>query len=144
MRAEQIVLEITEHAHVKDYDHLLLALQPYRSRGIRLAVDDAGAGYSSLQHILQIRPDFIKLDAALTRHIDLDPARKALALALVAFARDTGSWIVAEGVETSSELKTLRSIGIDRAQGYFLGRPTPFRHAAKLIDRHMPAANRAA
>jgi EAL domain-containing protein (putative c-di-GMP-specific phosphodiesterase class I) len=137
--AERIVLEITEHAHVEDYDALLCALEPLRKNGVRLAVDDAGAGYSGLQHILQIRPDFIKLDMALTRHIDLDPARRALASALVAFARDTGSRIIAEGVETASELNTLRGIGIEKAQGYFLGRPMPIGDAVKLLRRQMVA-----
>jgi EAL domain-containing protein (putative c-di-GMP-specific phosphodiesterase class I) len=139
--AEQIVLEITEHAHIEDYERLLRALHPLRVRGVRLAVDDAGAGYSGLQHILQIHPDFIKLDMALTRNINLDPARKALAAALVAFARDTGSRIIAEGVETESELNALRRIGIEKAQGYFLGRPMPFDDAVKLLDRKMPATS---
>jgi len=133
MPAERIVLEITEHAHVDDYEGLLRALEPLRSRGVRLAVDDAGAGFSSLQHILQLRPDVIKLDMALTRHINLDPARRALASALVAFARNTNSRIVAEGVETASELEALRAIGIEKAQGYFLGRPMPFDDATKLV-----------
>jgi EAL domain-containing protein (putative c-di-GMP-specific phosphodiesterase class I) len=142
--AGQIVLEITEHAHIADYERLLAALHPLRARGMRLAVDDAGAGYSGLQHILQIHPDFIKLDIALTRNINLDPARKALAAALVGFARDTGSGIIAEGVETESELNALRSIGVDKAQGYFLGRPMPFADAAKLLDRKEPATTQVA
>jgi EAL domain-containing protein (putative c-di-GMP-specific phosphodiesterase class I) len=144
MPAERIVLEITEHAHVEDYEGLLRALEPLRSRGVRLAVDDAGAGFSSLQHILQLRPDVIKLDMALTRHINLDPARRALASALVAFARNTNSGIVAEGVETASELEALRAIGIEKAQGYFLGRPMPFDDAAKLVVREAIAATRVA
>jgi len=144
MPAERIVLEITEHAHVEDYDGLSRALAPLRSRGVRLAVDDAGAGFSSLQHILQLRPDLIKLDMALTRNINLDPARRALASALVAFARNTNSRIIAEGVETASELDALRSIGIEKAQGYFLGRPMPFDAAAKLVRPAVPVANRVA
>jgi EAL domain-containing protein (putative c-di-GMP-specific phosphodiesterase class I) len=142
--AQRIVLEITEHAHVEDYDALLRALYPLRNNGMRLAVDDAGAGYSGLQHILQIHPDLIKLDMALTRHIDIDPARKALAAAMVAFARDTGSCIIAEGVETVSELNTLRSIGIENAQGYFLGRPMPINDAMTLLQRQKPAAQHVA
>jgi len=144
MPAERIVLEITEHAHVEDYEGLLRALEPLRSRGVRLAVDDAGAGFSSLQHILQLRPDVIKLDMALTRHINLDPARRALASALVAFARNTNSRIVAEGVETASELEALRAIGIEKAQGYFLGRPMPFDDAAKLVGQAPLTASRVA
>jgi EAL domain-containing protein (putative c-di-GMP-specific phosphodiesterase class I) len=144
MPAERIVLEITEHAHVEDYAGLQRALEPLRSRGVRLAVDDAGAGFSSLQHILQLRPDVIKLDMALTRHIHLDPARRALASALVAFARNTNSRIVAEGVETASELEALRAIGIEKAQGYFLGRPMPFDDATKLIGQTALTASRVA
>jgi EAL domain-containing protein (putative c-di-GMP-specific phosphodiesterase class I) len=144
MPAERIVLEVTEHAHVDDYDCLLRALQPLRIDGLRLAVDDAGAGYSSLQHILQLQPDLIKLDMALTRNIDLDPARWALASALVVFARETGSRIIAEGVETESELKALRSVGIENAQGFLLGRPMPFDAATKLFNRDAPSANHVA
>jgi EAL domain-containing protein (putative c-di-GMP-specific phosphodiesterase class I) len=119
----QVVLEVTEHASVACYGGLVERLAALRGRGVRLAVDDAGAGYSGLHHILQLRPDLIKLDMALTRDIDSDPARQALAAALVAFAYETDSRIIAEGVETAQELETLRSLGIDRAQGYLLGRP---------------------
>ncbi|MCF8478361.1 MAG: EAL domain-containing protein [Pseudolabrys sp.] len=131
--AERIVLEITEHAYVPDYDALLDALKAPRARGVRLAVDDAGAGYSSLQHILHLQPDIIKLDMALTRNTDLDPARRALASALIQFARDTGCRIIAEGVETASELKTLKTLGVEKAQGYYLGRPMPLEGALRLL-----------
>jgi EAL domain-containing protein (putative c-di-GMP-specific phosphodiesterase class I) len=109
-------------------------LQPLRQCGLKLAVDDAGAGYSSLRHILNLRPDFIKLDVDLIRHIDLDPARRALASALIAFARDTSSNIIAEGVETVSEFATLQSLGVEQAQGYFLGRPMPLDKALQSIE----------
>ena len=130
--AERIVLEITEHARVADYGALLDALRLHRSRGVRLAVDDTGAGYSSLQHIVRLRPDLIKLDMNLTRNIDDDPARQALTAALTMFARDTGSGVIAECVETASQLATLRAIGVDLAQGYFLGRPAPLDEAVRL------------
>ena len=144
MPAERIVLEITEHAHVENYDSLMHALQLLRNQGVRLAVDDAGAGYSSLQHILQLRPDLIKLDMRLVRNIDRDPARRALASALVLFARETGSQIIAEGVETAFELNALQSIGIERAQGYFLGRPMSLEEAKMLFNRERQLANRVA
>lgn len=144
MPAERIVLEITEHAHVEDYDRLLRALQSLRIRGMRIAVDDAGAGYSSLQHILQLQPDLIKLDMGITRHIDLDMARRALASALVVFAADTGSSIIAEGVETASELRALQNIGVEKAQGYFLGRPMSRDDAVMLLGRNPPASIRIA
>jgi EAL domain-containing protein (putative c-di-GMP-specific phosphodiesterase class I) len=120
---DRFVIELTENATVDDYDGLAEALRPLRARGFRLAVDDAGAGYASMQHILQLRPDIIKLDMNLTRDIDSDPARKALAAALIGFAHDVGSQIVAEGVETEGELRTLQVLGVDAVQGYLIGRP---------------------
>ena len=131
---ERIVLEITEHAEVEDYQRLLDVLQRQRASGMKLAVDDAGSGYSSLRHILNLRPDFIKLDMDLIRHIDLDPARRALTSALIGFARDTDSCIIAEGVETASEFATLRTLGVEQAQGYFLGRPLPLGQALRSIE----------
>jgi EAL domain-containing protein (putative c-di-GMP-specific phosphodiesterase class I) len=130
---DRIVIEITEHTDVEDYDGLLRTLRPLRQRGLRLAVDDAGAGYSSLRHILNLRPDFIKLDMELVRNIDLDPARRALASALIAFARDTDSCIIAEGVETPSEFAALQTLGVEQAQGYYLGRPMPIDAAMRSI-----------
>jgi EAL domain-containing protein (putative c-di-GMP-specific phosphodiesterase class I) len=122
---DRLVVEITENATVENYGTLVEALRPLRERGFRFAVDDAGAGYSSMQHILQLRPDFIKLDMSLTRDIDRDPARRALADALIGFAHDVGSRIVAEGVETQEELRTLQRLGADAVQGYLIGRPRP-------------------
>ena len=118
-------MEVTEHEAISAYDELTKALGPLQKRGLRVAVDDAGAGYATFQHILRLKPDMIKLDMAITRDIDQDPARRALATALIAFARDTGSVLVAEGVETDGELDALRSLGITVAQGYHLGRPGP-------------------
>ena len=121
-----LVIELTENATVDDYDALSEALRPLRARGFRLAVDDAGAGYASMQHILRLRPDIIKLDMNLTRDIDSDPARRALAAALIGFAHDVGSLIVAEGVETEEELRVLQALGADAVQGYLIGRPQPW------------------
>lgn len=128
----RLIVELTEHATVCDYEELLAALRPLREAGLRLAIDDAGAGYSSLRHILNMRPEFIKLDIGLTQNIDLDPARKALARALVVFAQDTGSRIIAEGVERQSELDALRSIGVKKVQGYLLGRPMDLEQGLRL------------
>lgn len=122
---ERIVIEVTEHAPIGDYQALLEALDGLRSLGVRLAIDDAGAGYASLKHILQLSPDFIKLDVALTQGIDTDTARRALAKALIAFASETGTVIVAEGIETQEELDALRALGVTYGQGYYLGRPGP-------------------
>jgi EAL domain-containing protein (putative c-di-GMP-specific phosphodiesterase class I) len=128
----RVVLEITEHTTVEDYAKLHEVLRPLRERGMRLSIDDAGAGYSSFRHILRLRPDFIKLDISLTRDIDSDRGRRALAAALIGFARETGAELIAEGVETESELATLRKLGVHKAQGYLLGRPAPFETAQRL------------
>lgn len=134
MPLERLGLEITEHALISDYDSIKRVLQPLRKRGLRLAVDDAGAGYSSLRHILNLKPDLIKLDLGLIRSIDRDADRRALASALIAFSRQTGSRIVAEGVETAQELSALRKLGVEKAQGYLLGRPMPLPEAATTFN----------
>jgi len=121
----RLVIELTEHAVVDDYDALSEALSPLRARGMRLAVDDTGSGFSSLRHILTLRPDIIKLDLALTRHIHADPVRRALASALTSFAGEIDATLVAEGIESDDELQTLRRLGIGWGQGFFLGRPGP-------------------
>jgi EAL domain-containing protein (putative c-di-GMP-specific phosphodiesterase class I) len=127
----RIVLEITEHASVVDYDALVRALAPLRARGLRLAVDDAGAGYASFRHILSLQPDVIKLDISLTRSIDAHEGRRALTAAFVGFAHETGCRLVAEGVETEAELATLRALGVHQVQGYFTGRPVPLDEAVR-------------
>jgi len=121
----RLMLEVTEHACVQDYALLAEALEPLRSKGLRLAVDDAGAGYASFRHILKLKPDVIKLDSSLIRNIDSDTGSRALAAALIRFAEETGCKVVAEGVETREELAMLRRLEVNKAQGYLLGRPMP-------------------
>jgi EAL domain-containing protein (putative c-di-GMP-specific phosphodiesterase class I)/CheY-like chemotaxis protein len=120
----QVVVEVTEHAPVDDYGVLRERLDELASAGIRLAVDDAGAGYASLRHILELRPDVIKLDISLTRHIHRAPPQRALAAALVTFAREIDAAIVAEGVESADEVLTLIDLGVRYAQGYHFARPS--------------------
>jgi EAL domain-containing protein (putative c-di-GMP-specific phosphodiesterase class I) len=120
---KRLVLEITEHAVIDDYAPLLAMLAPLRERGLRLAVDDAGSGYASMRHILALQPDLIKLDISLIRNIDRDPGRRALAAALILFADQTSSEVVAEGVENERELAVLLELGVQKAQGYLLGYP---------------------
>jgi len=90
---------------------------------VRISVDDAGAGYASLRHILELQPDFVKLDIGLVHQIDADPARQALAAGLHHYAAEAGNTLIAEGVETPAECSTLHRLGIPLAQGFFLGRP---------------------
>jgi EAL domain-containing protein (putative c-di-GMP-specific phosphodiesterase class I) len=119
-----IVIEITEHAPVGSYAGLKAALEGLR-RHLRIAVDDAGAGYAGLQHILEIRPDIVKLDISLVRGVDADPIRRALISSMVTFGRETGGVLLAEGIETEAERATLLGLGVTLGQGYLLGRPAP-------------------
>ena len=90
---------------------------------MRIAVDDAGAGYAGLQHILRLRPDIVKLDQGLTGGIDTDAAKRALATSMVSFAREIGAVLVAEGIETPEQLDVLRDLGVSWGQGFLLGLP---------------------
>ncbi len=121
----RVQLELTEQSPVDDYDALLAALAVLRARGVVIAVDDAGAGYADLRHILRVAPDVIKLDMALSRDIDTDPARAALASSLVQFAGRVDARLVAEGVETAPELATLAGLGVGLVQGHLLAPPGP-------------------
>lgn len=120
-----VVIELTEHERIVDYGPINDTIDAFRERGARLAVDDTGAGFASLHHILKLKPDFIKLDRMLVTDIDSDPARRSLTRALVTFAEETGAALIAEGIETVAELATLRELGVHCGQGYYLGRPQP-------------------
>jgi EAL domain-containing protein (putative c-di-GMP-specific phosphodiesterase class I)/CheY-like chemotaxis protein len=122
---DRIVIEITEHAPVTDYDGLKSTLARARRNGLRLAIDDAGAGFASLRHILQLAPDLIKLDGALIGGIENDRSQQALARGLTSFAHSIGVPIVAEGIERSGQIDALSELGIEYGQGFFLGRPAP-------------------
>jgi EAL domain-containing protein (putative c-di-GMP-specific phosphodiesterase class I)/CheY-like chemotaxis protein len=117
--------EVTEHQPVDDYDSLAGVTAELRDRGALVCVDDAGAGYASLRHILKLRPNVIKLDLTLVRDIDTDPVKRALASALTRFATELGAALTAEGIETASELATVRALGVDFGQGYFIAQPGP-------------------
>ena len=121
---ERLILEITEHVRISSYDDIANALAPLRERGVRLAVDDTGAGFASLSHVLQLRPDIIKVDRSLVSHVTSDAARRSVITSLVLLALDLGASVTAEGVETPSELETLAAMGADDAQGFLLARPT--------------------
>jgi EAL domain-containing protein (putative c-di-GMP-specific phosphodiesterase class I) len=136
---DRIVLEITEHERIVDVEALLRQLAPLRARGLRVAVDDAGSGYSGLQQVVQLRPDLIKLDRFLIDGIQNDPGRRALAAALMMFARETHSKLVAEGVEKDEELAVLQALGVDLIQGYLLGRPQTLASISAVSQLSTPA-----
>ncbi|MEZ0242036.1 MAG: EAL domain-containing protein [Sphingomonas sp.] len=134
-----LVLEVTEHSGVEDYAALegaLAKLRPYA----RIAIDDFGAGYSSLRHILALEPDILKLDMSLVRDIDRDPAKRALAGAMVGFAGRVNARIVAEGIETAGERDVLRDLGVNYGQGYLFSRPMPLVAAQQHMLRVGTAA----
>lgn len=132
--AHRVVVEVTEHAAVNDYETLSRAVGHLRSAGVRLAVDDAGAGYSSMTHVLRLRPDVIKLDRGIVADIDHDVARRALVTAMAGFAASLDMVVVAEGVENAGELAVLTAAGIRHAQGFYLARPAAD-PAPKLFGR---------
>lgn len=117
-----VVIEITEHAEIDDYPRLLAALDQVRPHAM-LAVDDAGAGYAGLHHILELRPRYVKLDISLVRHIDADPARQAMVTGMAYFAESVGCALIAEGIETANELTALKLLNVKFGQGFFLAKP---------------------
>ena len=117
-----IVLEITEHVEIDDYAGLRRELERLGS-SVRLAVDDAGAGYASFRHILELAPDFVKIDLDLVRGVDAEPARQALIAGMGYFAVKRKLRLVAEGIETRKELDALQALAVPYGQGYLLGRP---------------------
>ncbi len=120
---DRLVIELTEHVPVEDYAVLNQTLEPLRARGVQIAVDDTGAGFASLRHILDLAPDVLKIDIGITRGVDSDPSRAAIVTMLVAFAERMGIRIVAEGVETEAERDTMLELGAVYGQGYLFGRP---------------------
>ena len=120
----RLVLEITEHAIVRDYEAFRQGIARL-GRPVRVAVDDAGAGFASLRHILELDPAFVKLDISLIRGIDRDPAKQALVAGMRHFARTTRRRLIAEGVESEGEARTLAELDIRLVQGYRFGRPAP-------------------
>lgn len=130
---DRLVVEITEHAPVDDYEALNTAMERLRGRGIRLAVDDAGSGFASLRHILQLAPEIIKIDKALTRNVHKDPARRALAAGLISFAAELDATVIGEGIENAQELEVLRGLGLRYGQGFHLGSPAPIAEVMMLM-----------
>ena len=120
----RIVVELTERSAVSDYARLTAALAPLRSAGLRIAIDDAGDGFSSMRHILRLSPEVVKLDRTIVAGIDNDANLRALCAALVSFASHIGACLVAEGLETHAELATVTELGVNAGQGYLLGRPS--------------------
>jgi EAL domain-containing protein (putative c-di-GMP-specific phosphodiesterase class I) len=136
----RVVFELTEHVPVDDYECVTEAIGRLRARGGRLAVDDVGAGFATLRHIIRLAPDILKLDMSLVRGIDVDPVRRSLTASLIWFAAQIDAVVTAEGIETASQLEAIQGLGVAYAQGFYLALP---REAAEVsgphpwIDRHI-------
>lgn len=123
-RGRPLVVEVTERLAIDDYDAVRTALDRLGG-SVEVAVDDAGAGFASLRHILELRPSYVKLDMQLVRGVDADPARQALIAGMVYFARQSGCHLIAEGIETEAERVALRRLGVPFGQGFRFGYPAP-------------------
>lgn len=121
----QLVIEITEHAVIDDYPRLAAACQRLRDNDIQIAVDDTGAGISSLRHVIKLAPEIIKLDISLTRNVRDDPIQHALAHAITRFTSEIDALLVVEGIEEQPDLTAWSKLGAHAAQGYYLARPGP-------------------
>jgi EAL domain-containing protein (putative c-di-GMP-specific phosphodiesterase class I) len=137
--SERIVIELTEHVEIDDYPGLRRSLARLRDLGARLAIEDTGAGRSSFAHILQLSPELLKLDLGIVRGIDRHPVRRSLVTAVVASAKETGSRVCAEGIETADELAVLQGLGVHLGQGYGLGGPMPPCDLDAWLSRGQPA-----
>jgi len=123
LKQNQIIFEITEQNRIRDRNSFEKSVQHYRDQGFKIAVDDVGSGYSNLDKIARLQPDFIKIDRNIVRELYLNRPQLQLVKTIVDFSDRIGSDVIAEGVETKEELQTLLSVGVDYAQGYFISRP---------------------
>ena len=143
MEPHDVVLEITERHSTKDFSLFHRTLDHYRGEGYKVAIDDVGTGYSGLWSIAEIRPDFIKLDMSLIRGIDHNPVKRALIETFRTFSEKVGCGIIAEGIETETELSSLVAMGVHYGQGYFLGRPSaPRQELAPEVFQHISGGMR--
>ena len=129
----RVVVELTEHVGIENYPGLRRACKELRRLGAEVAIDDTGTGFASLSLVLEVAPEFIKLDRELTANIDVDPVRRALARAIVNFGNETGAEVIAEGIETAAELQVLIDLGVAYGQGFYLGRPGSLDDMALLL-----------
>lgn len=129
LRPEDLVFEISERESIEDFAIFREARDHYRDIGIQIALDDTGVGYGSLEAVMELAPDFIKVDLSLVRGIDSDPPRQELLRALHTVAGKLGGQVIAEGIETREELETLQALGIPYGQGYLFGRAAPLKRS---------------
>jgi EAL domain-containing protein (putative c-di-GMP-specific phosphodiesterase class I) len=136
--AERVVLEVTEQSKIENYDELIARLEPIRARGVRLAIDDVGAGFASLGHVVRLQPDFMKVDRSLVAGLAADPVRSSLIERLVGFADECGIAVIAEGIDNAADLDALRTLHVPYGQGFHLGRPGPIPEAQNIWPIRWP------
>lgn len=136
----RLELEITEGVLIEDFDRGLLLLRQLKALGVRIAMDDFGSGYSSLTYLQAFPFDKIKIDRGFIHNLDRTLQSPAIIRAMIGLCHALGVTIVAEGVETETQLAFLTAEGCDQVQGYLLGRPAPIEHYPHLIGRHPSAA----
>ncbi|WP_169794096.1 EAL domain-containing protein [Alicyclobacillus acidiphilus] len=119
----QVVFEITEHRAIDDYPAFLQLVDHYRDQGYQIAIDDLGSGYSGLVTLVQVKPEFVKIDTELIRDIDQNPTKQDIVRAICDIARGFSGTVIAEGIETIEEQSCAQSCGVQYGQGYLLGRP---------------------
>jgi EAL domain-containing protein (putative c-di-GMP-specific phosphodiesterase class I) len=129
----RVLLELSEHDQVEDYAALNATLAPFRADGLRLAIDDVGAGFSSLRHIVVTAPDVIKIDRSIVAGLDTDPVLETLVRSLRDFGHGCAVRVVAEGVENAAEAAVLRALGVDYGQGWHFGRPGPAEALSPIV-----------
>ena len=129
LRPEDMVFEISERESIENFSIFREISDHYKALGFQIALDDTGVAYGSLEAVMELAPDYIKVDLSLIRGIDTDPPRQELLRALHAVAGKLGGQIIAEGIETTEELETLQGLGIPYGQGYLFGRAAPLRRA---------------
>jgi EAL domain-containing protein (putative c-di-GMP-specific phosphodiesterase class I) len=141
-RPRRVILEITEHAKIDDYDAVRKALARL-GPAVDLAVDDAGAGFASLRHVVELQPRFLKLDVSLVRRVDRDLARQAMIAGLCHFADRAGCEVIAEGVEEPAELDMLKQLGVPLGQGFLFGQPNAVSRSRSRAAERQALSSRA-
>lgn len=122
---DRIVVELTEHALIENYEQVRDSVDKLRAMGVRLAVDDVGAGFSTLRHVLQLHPDIVKLDRSLVAGLNKDGAQLHMVSALARVAQQMDAVVIAEGIEEPDEVNALWSVGVELGQGFLLAVPDP-------------------
>lgn len=130
---ERIVIELNEAVAITSYEVLSDALTPLRDSGVKIAIDDLGARYANLEHVVRINPDFLKLDMSLTRSVECDVVKQAMIASMVTIGDAVGSTVIAEGIETRAEFDKLLELGVNWGQGYLFARPSSIEIATQEL-----------